>query len=90
MPESVLGSVTLLQCRRIGSVRRVDARLARTQQPNDGFSAPGEPDDGYLAPQPLVRHHRSFNVVRATNAQRMPSIQKRTTTCVSVHPDNSK
>ena len=49
-----------------------------------------QPDNrDFTAREPLA-HQRSFIVESATNAQRIPMIQNRTTTCDSGHPFISK
>ena len=62
------------------------------QQHRRGATTASEPDYGDLAPRrhELPRAHRNFNVLSAMKANRMPMIQKRTTTCASSQPLISK
>ena len=71
-------------------VRGVHAHAVAAEQHRGGAPALAQADDGDLAPAPLPRDHRSLSVVSAMNAQRIPRIQKRTTTWVSSHPFISK
>src|SRR5688500_6166814 len=71
-------------------VRDIDADAFPAEQRRDAASALPEADDRDLTGAPGGRDHRSFSVVRATNAQRIPRIQKRTTTWVSRQPFISK
>ena len=74
-------------------VARVHRRPGAREQARRRVAAPSEPDDRDLAAdrERLERlGHRIFSVESARNANMMPMIQKRTTTCVSGHPFSSK
>ena len=76
--------------RAAGRVRCVHSRALAREQRGDRRSALAETHDGNLADTPDVRNHRSLSVVRAKNAQRIPRIQNRVTTCTSYHSLSSK
>lgn len=75
---------------RIGDVHAI---AARAEQRRRGRAALAQADHGDLAGDAIRQWtggHRILSVLSATNAQRIPMIQKRTTTCDSVHPSISK
>lgn len=80
----------LLDLRRGGPIRGIDRRVMRAQQPGRRVAAAPEAEHRHFALPPEFGCHRSLRVVRATKAQRMPRIQKRTTTWDSFHPFSSK
>ena len=67
-------------------VGRVYARALAREQRGNRRPALAETDDGDLADTPDVGNHRSLSVVRARNAQRIPRIQNRVTTCTHAIP----
>ena len=71
-------------------IRRVHPRPAPSQELRRGHPAATESQHRHLAGREVACRHRSLSVASATNAQRMPRIQNRTTTCVSFQPIISK
>src|SRR5450759_936011 len=76
--------------RAVTGIGGVDAPPFTHEEPGGSDAAAAQPDDGNLAAVQRVVDHRSFSVLNARKAHRMPRIQKRTTTCASGHPASSK
>ena len=77
------------------SVGRVDSIIIATKQRRYSDARPTEAQHCDLARRPADTRkqrlaHRSLSVPSARNAQRIPMIQNRITTCVSGQPFNSK
>ena len=82
-----------------GEITGVHIGTSAAQQLCDGAAASGQADDTDLAASPrggqrlrerTNRCHRTFSVDIATIAPMIAMIQKRTTTCCSLHPFTSK
>ena len=83
----------------VREIRDVDAAVLLEREPGRGITARAEAEDGDPGRDvpdgrpggPCRRpRHRTFRVLSATRAERIPRIQNRTTTCDSAHPAFSK